>query len=75
MVVLALARTGSPDAPAVLIELLDDEEIAGHAVAALRKLAPTEARPHLEPFLNDARAWVRRNAKAALAKIDKKASA
>lgn len=74
MVVLALARTGDPEASGVLIELLDDEEVAGHAVAALRKLAPIEARPYLERFLDDRRAWVRRDAKAALGKIEKKAS-
>jgi HEAT repeat protein len=75
MVVVALARTGDPDAPDVLIRLLDDPEVAGHALVALRKLAPVEARPHIARFVNDQRAWVRKEAKWALARIDKKASA
>ncbi len=73
MVVVALGNMRNPSAADILIELLDDEEVAGHAIVALRKLAPKRARPHLEKFLSHPKTWVRNEAKAALAKIDKKA--
>jgi HEAT repeat protein len=74
MVVVALATTGHPDAPGELVKLLEDDEVAGHAVLALRRLAPIEARSHIERFVHDQRAWVRREAKVALGRIDKNAS-
>lgn len=49
-----------------LVGLLEDEEVAGHAIVALRKLKAREAKPHLEPFLDHPKAWVRKEAKKAL---------
>ena len=43
----ALKRTKDPRAPDVLIELIDDDEIAGHAISALRSYGPKSALPHL----------------------------
>ncbi len=71
MLMLALANMRNPQAVEVLIELLDDEEVAGHAVMALGKLRAQAARPYIEPFLAHSKAWVRREARKALAKIDK----
>ncbi|TAK33868.1 MAG: HEAT repeat domain-containing protein [Chloroflexota bacterium] len=72
MVALALANMKNPRAVDVLIELLDDEEVAGHALMALRKLAPPRARSYIERFVNHPTTWIRNEAKRALAKIDKK---
>jgi hypothetical protein len=72
MVVLALANMKNPSAVDVLIELLGDDVVAGHALSALRKLAPVRARPFIEPFVTHPRTWWRNEAKRALAKIDKK---
>ncbi|MFB0537483.1 MAG: HEAT repeat domain-containing protein [Anaerolineae bacterium] len=72
MLAPALANTKHPRAVEVLIELLDDEEIAGHAVYALRLLAPPEARSALERFVDHPKTWVRNEARRALAKIDKR---
>jgi len=72
MLAVALAKTKDPRAVDVLIKLLDDEQIAGHAVYALRLLAPPEARGALERFVDHPKTWVRNEAKRALAKIDKK---
>ena len=69
MVVLGLRRSKKPEAGAVLIELLDDPVVSGHAVTALRKLRIPEARPGLERMLGDDRAWVRNEAKRALAAL------
>jgi HEAT repeat protein len=43
----ALKRTGDPRAPDVLIQLLDDDEVAGHAIAALRSYGAKASVPHL----------------------------
>ncbi len=69
----ALANTKNPGAVDVLIELLDDEEIAGHALSAIRKLGKKagKARPHVERFLSHPKAWVRKEAQRAIAKMDK----
>jgi len=69
MVVLGLARSKRPEAGGVLIELLDDADVNGHAVKALRKLKLPAARRGLERMLGDDRAWVRREAERALAAL------
>lgn len=62
MLVLGFGRSKRPDAGDILIELLDDPDVNGHAVKALRKLRVRAAGPGLERMLSDPRAWVRREA-------------
>jgi len=69
MVVLALGRMKDPRAVDVLIGLLNDDDVTGHAVAALGRLRAPQARPALEPFLDHPRPWVRKEAKKALARL------
>ncbi len=69
MLVLGLGRFSDPRIVPLLIGLLDDDDVVGHAAEALGKLKAAEARPALEPLLTDKRAVVRREAKKALAKI------
>lgn len=69
MVVLGIGRSKKAEASGVLIELLDDPIVSGHAVKALRKLKAPEARPHLERMLRDDRGWVRKEAQRALAAL------
>lgn len=69
MVVLGLARSKRPEAGGVLIDLLDDADVDGHAVKALRKLRVPAARAGLERMLDDDRAWVRKEAQRALAAL------
>lgn len=71
MIAVALGNMRDPRAVDVLIELLSDEEVAGHAIIGLGKLKAKKARPHVEPFLSHPKAWVRQEAKRAIAKIDK----
>lgn len=71
MLALALANMRSDAVLPVLSELLEDEPVAGHAIMALGKLKAQSARPLIEPFLQHKEAWVRKEAKKALAKIDK----
>jgi HEAT repeat protein len=72
MLAVALASTKDPRAVDILVGLLDDEEIAGQALHALRLLAPAEARGAMERFVHHRKTWVRKEAVQALAKIDKK---
>lgn len=71
MIAVALGNMKDPRAVDVLIELLNDDEVAGHALMGLRKLGAKKARPYIEPFLNHPRTWWRNEAKRALQKIDK----
>ncbi|MBI1925246.1 HEAT repeat domain-containing protein [Candidatus Poribacteria bacterium] len=71
MVVLALANMKDSRAVDVLIELLNDSEVAGHAIVALGKLKATKARDVIEPFLEHQKAWIRKEASRALTKIQK----
>jgi hypothetical protein len=49
MAVLALGKIRQPKVIEALIELLDDEEVAGHAIMALRKLKAVESLDYLVP--------------------------
>ena len=70
MVVLALARMGNPMAVGVLRDLLDDDNVAGHAVMALGRLKAREVRPAIEHMLKHPTPWIRKEAKKALGKLD-----
>lgn len=69
MLVLGLGRSKRPEAVGLLIELLADYEVSGHAVKALRRIKPPEARSGLEKMLSDDRAWVRKEAEQALSAL------
>jgi HEAT repeat protein len=74
----ALARTKDERALDVLVTLVDDEEVAGHAISALRSLGPksslqylSRARPALvRQASGGATPLARRQAKAALERLD-----
>ncbi len=71
MFVLALSKVRNPKAIEVLINLLKDDEVAGHAIEALGKLKATGAKPVIEKFLVHPKAWLRSAARKALARIEK----
>jgi len=70
MVVLGLGRLGDVRILPRLLELLQDDEVSGHAIVALGLLKSSAAREPLEPFLNHPRAWVRKEARKAIGRID-----
>lgn len=70
MVVLGLGRLKDQRVPNVLMNLLVDEDVVGHAVMALGKLRIEEARSQIEALLEHPKSWVRKEAKKALAKIE-----
>jgi HEAT repeat protein len=71
MIVIGLGRFRRPEVVQALIELLDDPDVSGHAVKALAKLQPPEARRALERFIEDDRGWVKQAARRAIAGIDR----
>jgi hypothetical protein len=71
MVVLGLGKMKDPRVVDVLLNLLADEEVVGHAVMALGKLRAKNARARIEPLLKHPKPWIRKEAKKALANIDK----
>lgn len=73
-VAYALWRFKEPRVVAALVELLKDDDVAGHALSALGRMNAVEARPAIEPFLTHANAWWRKTAKKAIAKFDKAAT-
>jgi HEAT repeat protein len=74
----ALRRTGDPRTPEVLIELIEDDEVAGHAVAALRTLGRknrvvlNEARATLQDLAErpSATPFARKEARRAMNELD-----
>ncbi len=71
---LALGKSKRPEAVDVLLEVLDDYPISGHATEALAKLGDERARAGLTKMLDDDRQWVREQAIIGLGKLDRKVS-
>jgi HEAT repeat protein len=73
MVAVALGNMKNPRAVDVLLELLEEEQLAGHALIGLGKLKPEKAREAATRLLDHSKAWVRKEAAKLLAKLDKAA--
>lgn len=74
MFVMALGKIGSSASIPVLLGLLRQEEVAGHAVDALGRLQAVEATEELQRLAAHGKPWVRKAAAKALARIAKAAS-
>lgn len=73
MFAVALGNMKNPIVEDELINFLDDEQLAGHAIMALRKLKSKKALSALEKFLTHPKTWVRNEAKKAVEKINRSA--
>jgi len=71
MFVLALGNMPDPRCEEVLLELLNDPEVTGHAVMALGRLRSRAAREPIERLLVHPKTWVRTEARKALARIER----
>lgn len=69
MIVLGLGKSRRPESVDVLLALVDDPDVDGHAVKALARLRAPKSRAALEGKLTDERAWVRSEARKGLAKL------
>jgi hypothetical protein len=67
--VLRLPRLSPSRSVGILLDLLNDDEVAGQAIAALGKVRATEARQHIERFLTHPKGWVRNEAIKALRRL------
>jgi HEAT repeat protein len=70
MVVSALGGLKEPKAIPILVDLLNDEDVVGHAIKALGKLKAIEALPAIKKYLNHPNAWVRREVEMAIKKLE-----
>lgn len=61
----------SPKVVDLLIQLLKEPDVCGHAIEALKKIKSKRTRPYLELFLDYPITWIRNNAKKAIQSIDK----
>ncbi|KXC05755.1 hypothetical protein MhomT_09135 [Microbacterium hominis] len=66
MVVLGFAKSKRPEADQVLLGLLADRDVNGHAVSALRKRKVRLPASVLGGLLQDDRTWVRKEAQKVL---------
>jgi len=73
MLALALGNMQDSRAVIVLMDLLNDEQVMGHAVMALGKLKASAARVRLKELTDHPTDWVRKEARKALASIDQSA--
>ena len=74
MLALALGKSKRPEAVDVLLSVLDDYGVSGHATEALAKLRSERARGGLVSMLGDDRQWVRTQARKGLARLDEAAA-
>jgi HEAT repeat protein len=69
MIVLALGRMERKRAEPLLLRLLDDEDVAGHAVMALGKLRSKAAVGPLKRMLKHSKKWLQKEAAKSLREI------
>jgi HEAT repeats len=70
MLVMGLGNMSEQLVVPVLLALLNDDDVSGHAIKALGRLSPPSARASVEPFLKHPKEWVRQGAAKTLEKID-----
>jgi hypothetical protein len=68
--IMLLGKYGGADQIPTLIDLLDDPQICGHAVYALRLLGASEAADKIRPFLGSSKTWMRQEARKYFQKIE-----
>lgn len=74
MLVIALSKFDKNKVEDALIGLLDDPEVAGHAVMALGKIKSAKALPKLKKYEGSPVAWIKREAKKSVQLIEAKKS-
>jgi len=71
MFVVTLGKIKSEKAIPVLIKLLQDDDVCGHAIMALSNFKDEKLIPHIEPFLTHEKTWIRKKAEKAIKRITK----
>lgn len=70
MIVILLGKLRCEKAIPILIDLLQDDDVEGHAIMALGHFKDKNLIEYIKPFLNNKKTWVRREAEKAIRKID-----
>ena len=68
---MLLGQYGGRDRVPILVGLLEDDQVQGHALYALRLLGAAQARAKAEQLLDSPRTWIRAEARKYLRKIVK----
>ncbi len=71
MIVLALSKFKKDDVEDLLLELLDDPQVSGHAVMALGRIKSAKSTPLLMEMKKSAQPWVRREAEKSIRAIER----
>ena len=71
MIVDGLGAYKSDDVKAVLVNLLNDDEVVGHAISGISKIGDKELIKYIEPFLTYKVKWVRNEVRKAIKKLEK----
>lgn len=69
MIIHGLGSYKSENVKDVLVELLNDEEVVGHAIFAIAKMGDASLVKYIEPFLSCKVKWIRDEAKRAINKL------
>ncbi|WML56484.1 HEAT repeat domain-containing protein [Neobacillus sp. PS2-9] len=71
MIVDGLGKFKDKKVIPVLVGLLEDKDVQGHALSALSKFKDPELIPHINPFVNHEITWIRNTAKRTINKLEK----
>lgn len=71
MIVDGLGSFRSDEVKEVLVNLLTDDDVVGHAINALSKVGDKSTKKYIEPFVTNKVAWIRKAAIKTLKKLDK----
>ena len=71
MFVIALGKMKDKKVIPVLLELLNDNDLTGHAIIALSYFNDNNLISYIEPFKNHKTDWIRKEAEKAIKKIEK----
>ncbi len=71
MIVEGLGAFNLKEVKDVLVQLLNDENVVGHAISALSKMGDASLVSYIEPFLSYKVKWVRNEANKAIKKLQK----
>lgn len=72
--VMLLGQYGDQNVIGTLKTSLEDREVQGHAVYALRLIGASEVQDDIRPFLQSSKTWVRKEAKKYFEKLEKQRS-
>lgn len=71
MITILLGKLKCEKSIPVLIELLEDDDVNGHAIMALGYFKDKKIIQHIEPFIKHKKIWIRKEAEKSIKKISK----